>query len=59
MKLWGWLLFHIGGIGAIIAAGVGNDWPMYAFIILGSLGVILIMYSAQRTRKKISADSHK
>ena len=40
----GWFFLIIGGIGIIISAVIGSDWPMYSFMILASAGAALLVY---------------
>ena len=47
----GWALVIIGGIGIIVSAGIGSDWPMYAFIILVIAGTISIIFKVYNRRK--------
>jgi len=56
MKISGWMMLLGGGIGTIISAFIGSDWPMYAFIIIASIGAALIMLAGQRKRKQIRID---
>ena len=49
-RITGWLLLISGGIGIIISAFIGSDWPMYACIIVSSAGVVLVMYTARAVR---------
>ena len=51
MKISGWIMLIGGGLGTIISALMGSDWPMYAFIIVASSGVILTLYAGQRKSK--------
>ncbi|HEY95439.1 MAG TPA: hypothetical protein G4O15_10945 [Dehalococcoidia bacterium] len=50
MKISGWIILSGGGVGIIISAFIGSDWPMYAFIIIASAGAALIMHTNQRKK---------
>lgn len=41
-RIAGWVLLIIGGIGIVVSAVIGSDWPMYACIILSSAGAALL-----------------
>lgn len=56
MKIPGWMMLSGGGVGILISAFLGSDWPMYAFIIIASAGAILIILTGQKKRKQIRID---
>ena len=47
-KIIGRILLVVGGVGIIISAVIGSDWPMYACIILSSAGVVILVCSEHR-----------
>lgn len=53
IKILGWVFLIVGGIGTIISALIGSDWPMYSFIIISSAGAALII--CFRKQKKASS----
>ena len=50
----GWFLLIIGGIGIIISAVIGSDWPMYACVILASAGAALLVYTGCHKSRSVS-----
>jgi len=44
----GWVLLIMGGTGIIISAVIGNDWPMYAGMILANAGAALLIHTGCR-----------
>ena len=52
MKILGWVFLIVGGIGTIISAIIGSDWPMYSFIIISSAGAALIICFRKQKKTK-------
>jgi membrane protein implicated in regulation of membrane protease activity len=52
IKILGWVFLIVGGIGTIVSALIGSDWPMYSFIIISSSGAALIIYFRKQRKTK-------
>ena len=50
----GWTLLISGGIGIIISAIIGSDWPMYAFIIIAGAGSVILITRLSNKDKPVT-----
>jgi hypothetical protein len=51
LRILGWVLLIVVGVGTIISAWIGSDWPMYAFIIVSSGRVAILSCFVKRCKK--------